>query len=208
MNENEISKSKPARIIDAVLGRGTAAERTAHLRTGARPAEVPTVIGPDELEYAGEVWVRQSVADNAYSERNRLAGLLAALLRASSHIGRTDEATPDYSVAIVGTPFGQASWHIPDRDLAFFDGIEASGDESSTYDGHTTDEKHARLEAMRRSLLGTLVPDEPIGDRLAAEVVVDVSDLEGGGDLEDLRERIAEAVAAWRPTITVNERRY
>lgn len=41
-----------------------------------------------------------------------------------------------------------------------------------------------------------------------AEVVVDVCDLEGDGDLDELKRRIGEVAAAWRPTISVNIRRY
>lgn len=46
------------------------------------------------------------------------------------------------------------------------------------------------------------------GERIAAEVVIDVSDLEGDGDLEELRERLEAAAAPWRPTVTVNVRWY
>lgn len=161
----------------------------------------------------GEVYVRQDVADNAYSERNRLAALLAAICRPGTHIGFTDPSTPDYAVVIVETPYGQASWHIPPRDFEFFRGTPESGAESTQYDGHTTDEKYARLETMRLSLLADSPAPSPAelegtGDRLAAEVVVDVSDLEGDGDLDELKARLEEALAAWHPTISVQRRRY
>lgn len=180
-----------------------------------------TILGPqvavrdggDTLEWCGARYVREAVADNAYSERNRLVALLAAICRPGTHIGFTDPSTPEYAVVIVETPYGQASWHIPPRDFEFFRGTAESGPESTQYDGHTTDEKYGRLETMRLSLLADSPAPSPAelegtGDRLAAEVVVDVAELEGDGDLDELQRRLEEALAAWHPTISVQRRRY
>lgn len=223
MTENEAPTGRPDNAA-AAFAAGSHAGRAARLPFVAQPVRsYPYTegdvmwLGPDvgadlngeTITVRGETYVRQDVADNAYSERNRLAGVLAALFRPASHIGFTDPSTPDYAVAIVETPYGQASWHIPPRDFEFFRGTPESGAESTPYDGHTTPEKHARLETMRLSLLGDApAPDEGQGDKLAAEVVVDVCDLEGDGDLDELKARLEEALGAWHPTISINRRRY
>lgn len=208
MNEapNETSKSKPARIVDAVLGRrqGSHAAQAERLPFVAKPAEADLDPDSGTITYAGETYVREAQLDDVYRERAHLVALLAGIL--PSHMGYTDPGAPDWPVVIIEGPYGQLSWHVSPRDIDLFANVRATNENDRPWDGHTTGEKYGRVREMIANLTGT--PPAPTGDRLAAEVVVDVCGLDGDGDLDELKRRIGEVAAAWRPTISVNIRRY
>lgn len=101
--------------------------------------------------------------DAAYRERNRLVAALARV--ADAHDGPVsmwpepwragmgrhpeDDATWDrewMTIVFLDTPVGQLSWHVHDSELALFEGIPPY---EGTWDGHTTEEKYARLEKLR-----------------------------------------------------------
>lgn len=83
--------------------------------------------------------------DGAYKERNRLVAFLCSLFPASveQHVG--DDWEDDWrNVVYIDLPTGQASWHIHDSHLPLFDHVPR--DEGRVWDGHTTDQKYARLD--------------------------------------------------------------
>lgn len=77
----------------------------------------------------------------AYEERNRLVALLSKLFPSSIE---HDPKEPDWPVVIVNLPTGQVSWHVPKSSAMLFVHLPAK---LYTWDGHTTDEKHRRIEA-------------------------------------------------------------
>lgn len=44
--------------------------------------------------------------------------------------------------------------------------------------------------------------------RYAVEFTVDISDIDFEGDIDEITDRIEEAVAAWKPTVTHTVREY
>ncbi len=87
--------------------------------------------------------------DNTYTERNRLAALAAVLAHrhglAAGSRKHEGEAEPGWStVVVIDLPTGQVSWHLPDVEAdAFTSGLP---EYPGRWDGHTTDEKHARID--------------------------------------------------------------
>lgn len=91
----------------------------------------------------------------AYSERARLIALLAAIYPAvlTEHQPNQPAAdAPDISdVIYLQTPRGQLSWHLhpDDVDEMFTHVVRVSPQHpSAQYDGHTTAEKHARIDEL------------------------------------------------------------
>lgn len=102
-------------------------------------------------------WVMRTVRaererDNAYRERARLVAHLASLH--PSHIGPTDPAMPDWPVVIIETPAGQMSWHIAPRDVSLFAHVRPSSAVDRAWDGHSSEEKYERLQALINSTEG------------------------------------------------------
>lgn len=86
--------------------------------------------------------------DAAYRERN---ALVAALLRVGGYPAEVVMApdTEGWWIVYAETPAGQVSWHISPDDMDLFrDWPVAFGSRPSPWDGHTTDEKYARLAAL------------------------------------------------------------
>lgn len=84
--------------------------------------------------------------DGAYSERNKIAAGLARLFR--SWVGTpvpVDEHGNEWPVLYIELPTGQVSWHFSAADAALLEGIPRSDE---AWDGHTTDEKYTRLQAL------------------------------------------------------------
>lgn len=86
---------------------------------------------------------------SVYTERNKCtAGLAFAANAAGWRVGLAapHDAEPGWSTAVfIDLPTGQASWHIPDAELHFFDGLPSY---PNKWDGHSTEEKYARVLAM------------------------------------------------------------
>jgi hypothetical protein len=55
---------------------------------------------------------------------------------------RIDPAEPEWPVIMFELPTGQVSWHLPQHPMP--------------WDGHTTDEKYARIDAFRAASQGGL----------------------------------------------------
>lgn len=84
--------------------------------------------------------------DSVYRERAHLVAHLAALY--PSHIGHTDPAEPDWAVVVIEAPGGQLSWHVSPDDMDLFGHVKPTGPDSRPWDGHSTDEKYARLDRL------------------------------------------------------------
>lgn len=83
-----------------------------------------------------------------YRERAHLVAYLAAVYPSVLAVGG-DPVWPDYTVVYVTSPQGQLSWHIHKSDLDLFRHVPAGPAE---WDGHDTDEKYRRLDAVTRAL--------------------------------------------------------
>lgn len=83
----------------------------------------------------------------AYSERNQLVALLASLY--PSWLMRhpdSEEWEEDWRWMIgVQLPTGQATWHIHDSELSWFDHVDRRFVE---WDGHSTEEKYERIRLL------------------------------------------------------------
>ncbi|CAM5346068.1 WDGH domain-containing protein [Streptomyces aurantiogriseus] len=86
--------------------------------------------------------------DGVYRERAHLVAHLAAAY--PSAIGYHDPDEPDWAVVIIELPTGQASWHVSPDDMDLFAHVQRS--ETNTWDGHSTEEKYARIDAHTRAL--------------------------------------------------------
>jgi hypothetical protein len=81
-----------------------------------------------------------------YRERAHLVAHLAAVYPSVMGI---DPAEPDWPVVYIETTAGQLSWHIAPDDLPLFAHVEWSV--SAVWDGHTTQQKYARLDVLTRT---------------------------------------------------------
>jgi hypothetical protein len=78
--------------------------------------------------------------DNAYWERGQLVAYLSRqfdshIINASGH--------DSWPIVCIHSPKGQLSWHIPSSELQYYVGLPVG--RKSDWDGHTTEEKYARL---------------------------------------------------------------
>lgn len=92
-----------------------------------------------------------SEADSIYRERARLVAFLAS--RYPAVRAYSDPFEPDWSVVYVTTPAGQMSWHIAPSDVDLFRHVPLvdAGNQRARWDGHSTEEKYARLAALIQS---------------------------------------------------------
>ena len=85
--------------------------------------------------------------DAAYEERNRVVAALARLF--PSGIARTAIEGWDeewHGCVYIDSPVGQLSWHFHDSQAHFFEGLPAY---EGTWDGHSTEDKYARLATIK-----------------------------------------------------------
>ncbi len=83
---------------------------------------------------------------NVYRERAALVAVLAALYPAV--YSYNDPKQPDWLVVYIQSSKGQLSWHISPEDLDLFKHIKEVPPEEVIWDGHTTEEKYARISAL------------------------------------------------------------
>ena len=96
-----------------------------------------------------------SAKDSAYTERNRCVAAIARLALANgwraglgSHQGDDLTWDPEWrTIVFIDLPAGQVSWHLHDSEVALFEGLPPY---PGFWDGHTTEEKYARLAEVRR----------------------------------------------------------
>ena len=84
------------------------------------------------------------MSDSVYRERSQLVAHLASVF--PSTIGYTDPGEPYWAVVSVNSPEGQMSWHIAPDDMDLFGHVPR--DDTATWDGHSTEEKYARLARL------------------------------------------------------------
>ena len=95
--------------------------------------------------------------DNAYSERDRLVAALSKLL--PSHLAKHPASDTSWErdwmniVCIhlpgpVNNSYRQATWHIHDSELPWFAHLVDGNIKCHGWDGHTTEEKYQRLDAL------------------------------------------------------------
>jgi hypothetical protein len=139
MNDRHTVDSLTSDALDALYERLEAAEDTESQRqlAAAREALASATIRATRAEVE---------RDGAYRERAHLVALLAALH--PSHIGYTDPAAIDWLVVTIETPTGQMSWHIAERDRDLFEHVRLVPAVHNVWDGHTTEEKYARLRRL------------------------------------------------------------
>lgn len=93
--------------------------------------------------------------DGAYRERDRLVAALSKLF--PSYLARHPADEPweeDWRwIVYVDLPTGQASWHIHDSELDWFSHLRRQAHEVA-WDGHTTEQKYARLAKLKPSSFG------------------------------------------------------
>jgi len=101
---------------------------------------------PLHMEAINEIRRLQVDKDGAHLERNRLVAVLTSLF--PSGIARTDIPgwLPEWHGCVyIDLPTGQASWHYHDSQAHLFAHLPPY---TKPWDGHTTDEKYARLAAL------------------------------------------------------------
>ena len=96
-----------------------------------------------------EVIALKKQKDGAYSERDRLVSALSKLfpsrLERHPHTDLTWENDWRW-IVFIELPSGQASWHIHDSELDWFDHLDRYP--GNSWDGHTTEEKYLRLQSL------------------------------------------------------------
>lgn len=82
--------------------------------------------------------------DKIYAERNAVVVAFARLAERSGWtVGLLHDAEePDWPVLVIDTPGGQVSWHLKSDEARGF------GQYPGEWDGHTTEEKYARLAGV------------------------------------------------------------
>lgn len=106
---------------------------------------------PHCIESQERVRVAEAAKNRAYSERNKLVAAISKLFPASlERHGESDKTWEDdwRWIVFIDLPSGQVSWHIHDSELAQFNHLKRGGVGGRTWDGHTTEEKYARLGAL------------------------------------------------------------
>jgi hypothetical protein len=101
-----------------------------------------------------EDWQKQKDSkDAAYRERNQLVSFLTRMY--PSHLKRHPDEDKDWEdewrrIVCVHSPAGQLTWHIHDSELEQFSFLNRKPDPFAlcVWDGHTTEEKYARLAQL------------------------------------------------------------
>lgn len=91
---------------------------------------------------------QQAKIANAYTERNALVAALSKIF--PSHLARHPEDDASWErdwmwIVFISTPSGQLSWHLHDAHLPMFAHLSEG---PNVWDGHTTEEKYARLARL------------------------------------------------------------
>lgn len=101
-----------------------------------------------------EVKRLREAKDSAYAERNKLVAALSKVFPSSLErhpdIDRTWEDDWRW-IVMFDLPTGQVSWHIHDSELGMFGHLPRERSTHHSWDGHTTEEKYDRLQALKKS---------------------------------------------------------
>lgn len=90
--------------------------------------------------------------DSVYRERMHLVAFLSAMF--PSYINRED---PEWPVILIDLPTGQVSWHFNAENDGDLFKLLPVGPEI-IWDGHTTEEKYARLDNFTKKLIFAYKP--------------------------------------------------
>lgn len=83
------------------------------------------------------------MSDQAYYERNCLVAVLSKIFPAGLKRTAIEGWDPEWhNCVFIDTPVGQCSWHFHDREAYLFSHL---GQYQGEWDGHTTEDKYARL---------------------------------------------------------------
>jgi hypothetical protein len=106
-----------------------------------------TRIAQTLLDQQGQINDLTTERDGAYRERARLIALLAAMTPKAVITPAEDTDEPGWQIIYLLIGGRQASWHIAPRDADLFEHVKHvnSMDPLTIWDGHTTEEKYARI---------------------------------------------------------------
>lgn len=127
---------------------------TGYMRPGKDDARGYHTAG--ERREAFDIWCKcqrrvaelEKQKNGAYSERNRLVSALSKVFPSSIERHPDDDLEWENDwrwIVFIDLPTGQATWHIHDSEIPLFKHLEIKG---RKWDGHTNDEKYARLNAL------------------------------------------------------------
>ncbi|WP_326729007.1 hypothetical protein [Streptomyces phaeochromogenes] len=108
-----------------------------------------------ELKTAGErTQAVEQERDGAYRERAHLVALLAAMTEDAVIAPAPDVDEPGWQIVYLIIGSSQASWHISPLDGELFECVEhvPMEDPRARWDGHSTDDKYARIRQHTRLL--------------------------------------------------------
>lgn len=99
--------------------------------------------------------------DGAYSERAHLVALLAAMTDGAVIAPAPDVEALGWQIAYLNIGGRQASWHIAPRDAELFEATERvpADDPRAQWDGHSTEDKYARIRQHTRLLYRSCGPE-------------------------------------------------
>ncbi len=86
----------------------------------------------------------------AYHERNKMCAVFSLLMKERGYDSFLWPESDAWWVLFVYTPFGQVSWHLPQREAIELYWVPTA--ETNPWDGHTTEEKYRRIEALMQDL--------------------------------------------------------
>lgn len=98
---------------------------------------------------------------NLYRERAHLVAHLTALFPHHATLADADPTTPGWPVATIETPAGQMSWHISPDDTDLFAHMPRTA-AGIPWDGHSTQEKYERLQALTSLTAATAAAGNPV----------------------------------------------
>ncbi|MFD9815160.1 hypothetical protein [Streptomyces sp. NPDC059080] len=81
-----------------------------------------------------------------YRERAYLLGGYVAMF--GGVLSHSDPTMPDWPVLYIESPKGQLSWHMRPGDRDIFEGLKVPTVDGYPWDGHGTEEKYLRIEAL------------------------------------------------------------
>jgi len=130
-------------MADEAMQRYEAVLEASRFAMGERLAAM--AIGPTQ----GEVEALRAQKNAAYTERNRLVALLAALFPSSLERHPDEDTAWENEwrwICFIDLPTGQASWHLHDSELPLFNHVPRN--QGRKWDGHTTEEKYQRIQQV------------------------------------------------------------
>lgn len=118
----------------------------------AAPVDWQAIVQQRERELKAEGERRHQAEeerDGAYRERAHLVAWLAAI-HESVIAPAPDVDEPGWQIVYVYAGGSQMSWHVHPRDADLFTHVKhvMPGHEAAQWDGHTTEQKYARIRTM------------------------------------------------------------